>query len=108
MSAWKRLSFRRLKLSKVPPVKKALFSLAFVAASGGYVAAANHLLPRGDDDGAVAVKQTAAPVDVSPIAPAASATQLLASSQPASSEPAPSIAEVAPAPTRPPAAPVLV
>ena len=108
MSAWERLSVRRLKLSKVPLVKKALFSLAFVAASGVYVAAANHVLPLGDNDGAVAVKQTAAPIDVSPIASAASATPLLASSQPASSELAPIIAEVAPAPTRPPAPPALV
>jgi uncharacterized protein with FMN-binding domain len=91
-------------------VKKALFSLAFVAASGVYVAAANHLLPIVDNDsaGAVAVRPTAAPIDASPIAPAASAAPLLASSQPASSEPAPIIAEVAPAATLPPAPPAPV
>lgn len=82
-------------------MKKALFSLAFVAASGAYVAATNHVLPLGDNDATVAVKQTAAPVDISPTTPTASATPLLAVSQPASSEPAPIIAEVAPAPTRP-------
>jgi uncharacterized protein with FMN-binding domain len=102
------LEFSQIETQQGAPVKKALFSLAFVAASGVYVAAANHLLPLGDNDGAVTVKQTAAPVDISPIAPAASATPLLASSQPASGEPAPIIAEVAPAPTRAPAPPVLV
>jgi uncharacterized protein with FMN-binding domain len=84
-------------------VKKALFSLAFVAASGVYVAAANHVLPLRDNDGAVDAQQTAAPVGVSPIAPAASAAPLLASSQPASSEPAPIIADVAPLATPLPA-----
>jgi uncharacterized protein with FMN-binding domain len=91
-------------------VKKALFSLAFVAASGAYVAAANHLLPLRDNAsaGAVALKQTAAPIDVSPVAPAASAVPMLAAPQPASSEPAPIIAEVAPAAPLPPAPPAPV
>lgn len=79
----------------LPAVKKTLFSLAFVAASGVYVAAANHLIPVPDADAGL-VKQTASPADLSPLAPAASTTPLVASSQPPSSEIAPTVAEIAP------------
>jgi len=75
-------------------VKKTLFSLAFVAASGAYVAAANHVLPLPGDDGAILPKQAAANVDLSPVAPAASIQALVTSSLPASSEPVPIIGEV--------------
>ena len=80
----------------VPLVKKTLFSLAFVAASGAYVAAVNHLLPIRDEAAPSLLTDTAAPVNLSPVAPAASTTQLVVSSQPPSHDPVPTIATIAP------------
>jgi len=77
-------------------VKKTLFSLAFIAASGAYVAAANHLLPLPDDEAPTLAKPAVAPVDTAQALASSSAAPLPASSRPASSEPAPVIAEVAP------------
>lgn len=79
-------------------MKTALFSLAFVAASGVYVAAANHMLPLSmhDDDAPVLTTDTALPQLPSPVAPAASVAPVTPPA-PASSEPAPVVAEVAPA-----------
>jgi uncharacterized protein with FMN-binding domain len=71
-------------------LKKTLFSLAFVAASGAYVAAANHLFtPPEDETAAVAV----------PAVPAAPAP-VLPSAQP-SVAPAAAVARPSPAPARP-------
>ena len=88
-------------------MKTALFSLAFVAASGAYVAAANHMLPLSlrDDDAPMLATDTAAPARPSkiatpapsPVAPAASVAPYVAPSS-SSSAPAPVVAEVAPVP----------
>lgn len=87
-------------------MKKPLFSLAFVAASGVYVAAANHLLPFPDEDAPMLAKQTAATVERTPPAPAtASATSLLESPVLPSSAPAPIVVEIAPIAVPQPAAP---
>lgn len=79
-------------------MKKTLFSLAFVAASGAYVAAANHLFGLPDGAAPMAATDTAlqSPSEV-PVAPAASAMPLVASPQPSSVEPAPRAAEIIPA-----------
>lgn len=99
-------------------MKKTLFSLAFIAASGVYVAAANHLFQTPATDGSAALaEQTAAPADISSVEPAASprsplgeAAPIVAEVAPASaptpSEPrstvgAPIVAEVAPSPMPP-------
>ena len=64
------------------PVKKTLFSLAFVAASGVYVAAASHLFSPVDDSATGAATDTAMQATVpSPIKPTASTLPLGASSQ---------------------------
>ena len=76
-------------------MKKTLFSLAFVAASGAYVAAANHLFALPDHDEPALAKQIAAPV-AAPVAPAASIISLAASSELPSNPPAPVVAEIAP------------
>ncbi len=83
-------------------MKTALFSLAFVAASGAYVAAANHLLPLPlrDEDTPVLATDTV-PAAPSPVAPAASVAPLITPSIPSSSEPAPVVAEAAPVATPP-------
>jgi uncharacterized protein with FMN-binding domain len=68
-------------------VKKTLFSLAFVAASGVYVAAASHLFSPADDPPLATATDTALPATMpSPIKPAASTLPLVASSQLAPSE----------------------
>ena len=84
-------------------MKTALFSLAFVAASGVYVAAANHMLPISlhDGDAPMLTTDSAAPASPSPVAPAASIGPLVDSSVSSSGEPAPVVAEVAPAPMPP-------
>jgi len=68
-------------------VKKTLFSLAFVAASGVYVAAASHLPGTPEDSSMAAATDTALPATAPlPIKPTASALPLVASSQPAPPE----------------------
>ncbi len=83
-------------------MKKTLFSLAFVAASGAYVAAANHLLPLPAGEAPSLIRGTALPAVASSLAPPAGVTPLLASSQPAIGEAAPTVAEVAPVVTSSP------
>jgi len=62
-------------------VKKTLFSLAFVAASGVYVAAANHLLAPADGSAPALAENAVAPIR--PSAPQASTMPLVMPSQPA-------------------------
>lgn len=97
-------------------MKKTLFSAAFIAASGVYVAAANHLLPFLPTDDVTLSQSAVSPAALSAATPAALATPLLSSSAPsasvtqllASSAPADSAtAESAPAPTIAEIAPVL-
>lgn len=78
-------------------MKKTLFSLAFFAASGVYVAAANHLIRLPEDDAPRLAAATAIPTPRSPAATAASATPLVAVPAPSSVERAPIVAETAPA-----------
>ena len=73
-------------------MKKTLFSLAFVAASGVYVAAASHLFSPADDP-AVTATDTALPIK-----PTASTLPLVASSQLATPEVAPVTSPLAVAP----------
>ena len=94
MSAYRRSVVRTKNSARFKPVKRTLFSLAFVAASGVYVATANHLLPLPDEDSPALVKQAAATLSSAP--QATSVTPLLASSQPASSEVPPIVAEADP------------
>jgi uncharacterized protein with FMN-binding domain len=83
-------------------VKKTLFSLAFVAASGAYVAAANHLFtPPGEVPEAVATDTTLPPTVPSPITPPAVTVPLVASSQAAPPESPQIIAQATPADAQP-------
>jgi uncharacterized protein with FMN-binding domain len=84
-------------------LKKTLFSLAFIAASGVYVAAANHVLPLPDEEGLA--EQAAAPAKLTASAPTASAIALLPATEPASSAAAPIVAEAAPVIAAPAPAP---
>jgi uncharacterized protein with FMN-binding domain len=74
-------------------VKKTLFSLAFVAASGVYVAAANHLLVPANDASPTLAEDAVAPIR--PSAPQASTMPLVLPSQPAAIEAPKSIARAA-------------
>jgi uncharacterized protein with FMN-binding domain len=92
-------------------VKKTLFSLAFVAASGLYVAAANHLLGLpSDDDTAVPVAKASvsqgslqpSALPVAPVAPPLDTT-IVAATGPSRSSTilSPRVDQVSPAPTAP-------
>lgn len=65
-------------------MKKTLFSLAFVAASGVYVAAANHLLAPANGTAPAVAEDAVAPIR--PNAPQASTMPLVMPSQPAAPE----------------------
>jgi uncharacterized protein with FMN-binding domain len=76
------LLLQQSQFTEFRPLKKTLFSLAFVAASGVYVAAANHLFTPSDEETASAIAVPTAPVgtktSIQPsrliVAPAAAAT----------------------------------
>jgi len=98
-------------------LKKTLFSLAFVAASGVYVAAANHLFTPPDEETANAVAVPAAPVGTKPsvqpsrlvVAPAAAATPSDRAGTNSTLPPAEIVSAPAPVrPVKPAAAPVIV
>jgi uncharacterized protein with FMN-binding domain len=79
-------------------VKKTLFSLAFIAVSGTYVAAANHLLalPGTDDDSPTATDTALRVPPEQPAAAAASAMPLVASPAPPVAASVPLTAQAAP------------
>jgi len=82
---------------KARPVKKTLFSIAFIAASGVYVAAANHVLPFGDQDTPPPIPQSVAPAAFTTLPQRAPSGSLqAASSEPSSSQLAPTIADAKP------------
>lgn len=67
-------------------MKKTLFSLAFVAASGAYVAAANHLFAPPGDNNPLAATDAAIRMPSQEPAPAASITPLVAAPEPSHAE----------------------
>ncbi|MBN9305978.1 MULTISPECIES: FMN-binding protein [unclassified Devosia] len=78
-------------------MKKTLFSIAFIAASGVYVAAANHVLPFGDQDTPPPIPQSVAPAAFTTLPQRAPSGSLqAASSEPSSSQLAPTIADAKP------------
>ena len=83
-------------------MKKTLLSLAFVAASGVYVAAANHLFVPPDEASPAIATDTALPAPPpSPITPSATTVPLVTSLQPTPPEAPQVVAQAAPAPAPP-------